>query len=150
MFFLLLLTLLLSFVLEGSILAVFCSFLYDILYVVGVWKVFKKMGEPGWKSLIPFYNDYILFKRCWSAKWYILYALATFAVYFFGALAFESTFSMLLIVLAIVIFAVDVKLNYSISVSFGHGFWFFLGLYFFRPIFMMILGFNNDTYVKTK
>ena len=33
-----------------------------VLQIVGMWKVFTKAGEKGWKSLIPFYNIAILFK----------------------------------------------------------------------------------------
>ena len=45
-----------------------------VLQVIGWWKIFTKAGEAGWKSLIPFYNLYILFKICWESKyfWYIL------------------------------------------------------------------------------
>jgi len=28
------------------------------LYIVSVWKVFEKAGQPGWAVLIPFYNLY--------------------------------------------------------------------------------------------
>lgn len=31
-----------------------------IVAIVAMWKVFEKAGEAGWKSIIPFYNSYIL------------------------------------------------------------------------------------------
>ena len=34
----------------------------SILQIIGMWKVFTKAGEKGWKSLIPFYNIAILYK----------------------------------------------------------------------------------------
>ena len=33
-----------------------------VLQIIGMWKVFKKAGEKGWKSIIPFYNLAILYK----------------------------------------------------------------------------------------
>ncbi len=33
-----------------------------VLTVIAYWMVFEKAGEAGWKALIPFYNEYILFK----------------------------------------------------------------------------------------
>lgn len=33
-----------------------------ILEVVGLWMLFEKCGQEGWKSLIPFYNTYCLGK----------------------------------------------------------------------------------------
>lgn len=64
---------------------------------VGMWFTFKKMGMPGWKGIIPFYNYYILFKEHSSVrdfwKWIIFQAGAMIAagvgyfVIFFGAMA---------------------------------------------------------------
>ncbi len=33
-----------------------------VLTVIAYWMVFEKAGEAGWKALIPFYNEYILYK----------------------------------------------------------------------------------------
>ena len=33
-----------------------------VLQIIGMWKVFTKAGEKGWKSIIPFYNIAILYK----------------------------------------------------------------------------------------
>lgn len=46
------------------------------LYVVGLWKVFKKAGEDGWKALIPFYNTYVLIKIVGLSWWWFLLAVA--------------------------------------------------------------------------
>ena len=39
-----------------------------IATTVGLWCIFEKADEAGWKSLIPFYNVYILYKLAWSSK----------------------------------------------------------------------------------
>lgn len=49
-----------------------------ILTVIGYWGVFCKAGEKGWKVLIPFYNEYLLFKIAWKPsiclfKWLCLF-----------------------------------------------------------------------------
>ena len=33
-----------------------------VLLVIATWKIFVKVGEKGWKSLIPFYAQYIQFR----------------------------------------------------------------------------------------
>ena len=33
-----------------------------VLQIIGMWKVFTKAGEKGWKAIIPFYNIAILYK----------------------------------------------------------------------------------------
>ena len=36
--------------------------------MIGSWFTFKKMGLPGWKGIIPFYNYYVLFDTVWEKK----------------------------------------------------------------------------------
>ena len=31
-----------------------------VFYFIGFWKVFSKAGQAGWKSLIPWYNNWVL------------------------------------------------------------------------------------------
>lgn len=33
-----------------------------VVFLVGYWKVFTKLGLPGWMGIIPFVNVYMLFK----------------------------------------------------------------------------------------
>ena len=35
----------------------------SILTIASMWKLFLKLGEAGWKSIIPIYNLVILFKH---------------------------------------------------------------------------------------
>ena len=35
-------------------------FISLLLIVIGEWKLFKKFGEKPWKSLVPYYNTYIV------------------------------------------------------------------------------------------
>ena len=40
-------------------------FLIVVLVVISIiasWKIFTKAGEPGWASLIPIYNTYVMIK----------------------------------------------------------------------------------------
>lgn len=44
----------------------------SIFMVVCEWRIYKKAGEKGWKSLIPLYNTYTLYKIVWGNGWYML------------------------------------------------------------------------------
>jgi len=33
-----------------------------ILQIIATWLIYKKAGQPGWASIIPFYNFYVLLK----------------------------------------------------------------------------------------
>ena len=43
-----------------------------ILQIIGMWKIFTKAGEAGWKSLIPFYNIAILYKISGMSPYLVL------------------------------------------------------------------------------
>lgn len=43
-----------------------------ILSVVGLWKMFQKAGKPGWPSLIPIYNTYILCEITGVSPWWLV------------------------------------------------------------------------------
>lgn len=34
-----------------------------VLYIVSMWKIFTKMGAPGWAGIVPIFNLYTIFKR---------------------------------------------------------------------------------------
>ena len=50
---------------------------------VGSWFTFKKMGLPGWKGIIPYYNMYVMFDKVWEKKkfWtYVIFSAVTFVL----------------------------------------------------------------------
>ena len=54
------------------IFAWFIGVAISVFSAVCLWKCFVKMGEEGWKSLIPFYNTWILCKHAWGNGWMML------------------------------------------------------------------------------
>ena len=43
-----------------------------VVMAVSWWRIFEKMGVSGWKSLVPVYGGYILYKTMWEAKIYFI------------------------------------------------------------------------------
>ena len=43
-----------------------------IIAIIGMWKMFEKAGREGWKSLIPFYNMYVLTEISGQNGWMFL------------------------------------------------------------------------------
>lgn len=53
-----------------------CAFIIlVILPFVGLWKLFEKAGEPGWKAIIPIYNIYIMLKLSGRPAWWVILLL---------------------------------------------------------------------------
>ena len=120
-----------------------------ILQVVAKWKMFTKMGEAGWKSIIPIYSDYILYKKTWKPVFFwVIFAIALVLSFVQSSQnAFVSAIAFILVIAAIVI--AIVQLN-KMSKAFGHGTGFTVGLVFFYPIFLLILGFGSSQYIGNK
>lgn len=57
----------------AGIIVFFLLFLVIVgLMIAGMWKVFTKADQPGWASLIPIFNFYILIKIADRPGWWII------------------------------------------------------------------------------
>lgn len=123
------------------------SILFFLLQVIAQWKLFTKAGEGGWKSLIPVYNYYTLFKITWSRTAFFVIAALMIA----SALLLQHTDSGLCMVLgrisSALVSLITIIETYKVSRAYGHGFPYFLGLLFLEPLFVMILGLGSSRYV---
>lgn len=95
------------------------------LVIVGLWKTFEKAGQPGWGSLIPFFNIYLLLKIAGRPGWWLL-----------------------LVLIPLVNFVIVIIVAIDVAKAFGRGVGYALGLIFFPMIFYPMLGFGKDTYTK--
>ncbi|MCI8508790.1 MAG: hypothetical protein HFJ06_09550 [Lachnospiraceae bacterium] len=95
-----------------------------VLSIVAFWRIFTKAGEPGWASIVPFYNIYVLYKIAFGNGWYFLTLLIPLANAVFG-----------------------IMLYFKLAKAFGHGPGFGFGLLFLNPIFILILAFDSSEYV---
>ena len=98
-----------------------------IIEIVGAWFMFEKAGEPGWAAIIPIYNYLIGIKIAGKPWWYILL--------------------MLIPLVNLVIYIIILN---GLSKNFGKGTGFTVGLFFFRFIFIPILGFGKSVYIGDK
>ena len=59
----------------GAIVGLFFLLLYFAIIgvvIAGVWKTFTKAGKPGWASLIPIYNVYVLLQIVGRPGWWLI------------------------------------------------------------------------------
>ena len=116
--------------------------LWYVLQVIAYWRIFTKAGEAGWKSLIPIYNTYVQYRISWDAKFFWILALIAVVTGILSAV--ELPFVPLLGGLAI--WFINVVAFYKLSLAYGHGVGFAIGLFFLSPIFMLILGLGSSQY----
>lgn len=94
-----------------------------VIVIVAMWKVFVKAGQPGWASIIPIYNTYIMCKIAGKPGWWVI---------------------MFFVPLVNIIFAI--LLMVALAKSFGKGAGFAVGLLLLGFVFFPILGFGDATY----
>ena len=54
-----------------------------VLSVIAFWRCFTKAGEKGWKAIIPFYRQYIMFKLAWNTAQFKYWLIPTILSYIF-------------------------------------------------------------------
>jgi hypothetical protein len=98
----------------------FFVFFLVLATVAGMWKVFEKAGKPGWASLIPIYNWYVLIKLAGRPGWWIVFMFIPIAV-----------------------IVVQIIVCIDLARRFGKGALFGLGLALLPFIFFPLLGFED-------
>ncbi|MCL2085843.1 DUF5684 domain-containing protein [Candidatus Saccharibacteria bacterium] len=107
----------------GSTLA--CSAVFAIMSIIGMWMIFEKAGQKGWKALIPIYNIVILFRVAGLSGWLILLYLIP-------------------VVNIVLAFYVSIKL----AEKFGKDAMYGVLIAFFAPIMYLVLGLGKAKYKK--
>lgn len=127
------------------ILLIICIVVY-LLSATAYWGIFQKAGEAGWKGLIPFYNEYTVFKLAWSPiAFWLLIVLAVLAVFCnFHNPGTVSTTGSFLSFACFIIYCMRMS---NLSKVFGHGGGFTAGLILLPLIFLLILAFGSSQYL---
>ena len=107
------------------ILIILLALAVTALAIIAMWKVYAKAGQPGWAIFVPIYSFIVLLKIVNKPWWWIF---------------------LMLIPIANIVFAIIV-LN-RLSLSFGKGSGFTVGLIFLGIIFWCILDFGDSVYKK--
>lgn len=102
----------------------FLELILIIIAIAGMWKVFEKADKPGWYSIIPLFNTYILLtivNRPWW--WLLLFFIPIINIYF------------------------AVVVSIDLAKSFGKDWVYGIGLLFLPFVFYPMLGFGQDRYI---
>jgi hypothetical protein len=96
----------------------------SLLLIAAFWKIFTKAGQPGWASIIPVYNAFVLLRIVGLPSWWFWVLCCPLAN----------------------LYAI-VKLSHGLSKSFGKGSGFTFGLIVLSLVFYPILGFGGAPYL---
>lgn len=131
--------------------------------IVVMWKIFTKAGEKGWKSLIPFYNGYIMITKIArkSAMYFWIPILGTIVIVMviapliltaiMGFRGVNKTGAIALFLFGVAfyiyVFVLSILLNLAIAKNFGQSTGFAVGLIILPFIFYPILAFGDSKFI---
>lgn len=98
-----------------------------VFYTVVLWRIFTKAGEPGWYSIIPFFNTYTLIKIAGRPGWWLL-------LFFVPCVSYVVAFIVL----------------FDLAKAFGRSSGFGVGTALLSPIFLPILAFGSSEHYRTE
>lgn len=102
-----------------------------IIQIVASWKIFKKAGRNGWESIIPYYNNYVLYEIVGLKGWYA----------FLGLIPYVGS------IIAVVF---GIMANIKLASAFGKDTGYGIGLIFLPFIFYPMLAFGDSTYTGSQ
>ncbi|ANZ37919.1 hypothetical protein BBK82_19515 [Lentzea guizhouensis] len=107
-------------------LAVFAviGLVFGIISIVIMWKVFTKAGQPGWASIVPIYNFYVMTKIAGRPGWWTILLLIPFVN-----------------IVVFAFLAIDIAKSFGKDTVFG-----IVGLWLFSIVGFAILAFGGAQY----
>lgn len=128
-----------------------------VFYFIGFWKVFSKAGQAGWKSLIPWYNNWVLMVDI--CDMHIGYFIASLSIAVLTV--FISMISVLLLgleaytansilqivtwILGLISYAINFAVYYNLGKKFNKGTGWVILTFFFGIITIPLLGLSKKS-----
>ena len=127
-----------------------------LLAIIGKYKMFPKMGLQKFKSFIPVYSDYLIFKKTWNKKMFFVYCILYLCVFIpqfiydagmsIGYSLHSNLFAFKFISGIILLFVLWIHASW-VSQSFGKGEKYAFLVMFLAPIAYIILGWSKAEYI---
>ena len=128
-----------------------------VFYFIGFWKVFSKAGQAGWKSLIPWYNNWVLMVDI--CDMHIGYFIASLSIavltvfismisvllYGLDAYVANSILQIVTWILGLISYAINFAVYYNLGKKFNKGTGWVILTLFFGIITIPILGLSKKS-----
>ncbi|MBQ3296363.1 hypothetical protein IJG95_01485 [Candidatus Saccharibacteria bacterium] len=139
-----------------------------VITIIAWWRIFEKAGEKGWKSIIPFYNIYIMFKLCGIKAWFWIILCAAFVGGILTGVnppaelvnndnvtwetlnaidwGTHTPYLIGMVISCVAGIFSSALIAVKLAKAFGKSVWFSVGLFFLQFIFTLILAFGKAKY----
>ena len=135
-------------ILMFMVVIIIISLVIAILKLIGTWKMLTKAGESGWKSLIPFYNQWTLCKVAGISPYWVLEIIVVSMINTVLNRILGS--NVISVILSLIVYANTIYfwviLSISLAKSFGKDTGFGVATVFFSFITYPMMGMGSATY----
>lgn len=140
--------------------AMIIGLVISVLFIIAWWKIFEKAGIKGWKSLIPIYDLYCLFRISSMSGWWCLFSFIPGFLLGLGGVNITSTnptitdaqlsnpIVWLGIISTIALIVIAIVQTVKLAANFGKGTGFKIASVLFPNITSLILAFGSAKYNK--
>ena len=124
------------------------AIVWCILVIVAMWRIFTKAWEKWWKSLIPIYNLYIMYKIVGMKNWFWYTLIVAFVCGLIAGFLWEESAAAGYVTMAGSLFSgiVAIVATFKLPRKFGWGVFTSILYVLFTGICILILGFGNFKY----
>ena len=131
------------------ILAIVIIIYLILLPFIAAWRLCKKVGIPGWKSLIPIYNEYLIYKIAGMPGLCVIpvLTLTIIDVIYQDVEKFSPLCLTLYIILLVIVAIINIFEAIRLPKAFGKGVGYIIGMIFLPNITEIILGMGRSQYV---
>lgn len=113
-----------------------------IIHAICMWRIFNKLGQPGWKALIPFLSRFTLFDTVWGRGMAVVQLIISLLIAPLSGFNI-ALMSVVAAVFTIVTIVLSVLVTYRMVLALGrHPAWTALGV-LCPPIFNLIMAFTG-------
>lgn len=112
-----------------------------VFTIVCTWRIYVKMGAPGWAAIVPYYTNWVLCEKVWGN------ALVSLALIIPGVLPYIIDSAVLSLIGSLVSIVVGFITNWKMYKCFGKSTGFCLLSIFFSPITLAICAFDQSQFI---
>ena len=120
-----------------------------LITLVGLYKVFERLGEKGWKAIIPIWNGYIMYKIAGMKNWFWWSILIAVIGWIIAGFVTAYTNEIVLATSAIV-GIIAIVAAFKLPRKFGWGVFTSILYVLFTPICQLVLAFGSSKYEGEK
>ena len=129
-----------------------------IFTVIGLWRMFGEFGEKQWKSLIPVYNGYLMFKHIWNTKTFWIYTILS--ICFFTLCAIDECVKMTmgvgaLVIVVAIVFGIArlvywIRFVLYLNKAYEYPLWIGIVAIIVKPMVIILYAFGKNRYSGNK